>query len=145
MKFQIFLISEPVKAQRFVWFLGDEFLCETYGEFMEIWNEAIKAGFALPYLFPQYNLDTFVAPLQGNVRAFLAKVFNALAKGLNDLLQVFLPCHIIIVLDKDLMVNAEVDEEGPITSTIEDCLKWLLININCMIETRKEDLASKRP
>ena len=72
-------------------------------------------------------------------------MINALAKGLNDPLQVFLLHHIIIVLDKDLMVNAEVDEEGPFTSSIEDCLKWLLININCMIETRKEDLAGKRP
>ena len=144
MKFHI-LISEPVKEQRFVWFLGDEFLHETYGEFMEIWNEAIKAGSTQLYLFRQYNLDTFVVPLRGNVRAFLAKVINALGKGLNDPMQVFLPCHIVIVLDKDLMVNAEIDEEGPFTSTIEDCLKWLLININCMIETRKEDSASKRP
>ena len=57
-------------------------------------------------------------------------------------------------MDKDLIQNAElIDFE--FTRTLEDTLKWILItedtlkwiliNINCMIETRKEDLDKKKP
>ena len=46
----------------------------------------------------------------------------------------------MIILDKDM-----IDYTNGSMSLIEDALKWLLININADIETRKEDLRKKRP
>ena len=42
-------------------------------------------------------------------------------------------------------MNLEVDNHRDVAKVLEDCLKWLLININLMLETRKEDLIKKRP
>ena len=80
---------------------------------------------------------------QGLVCHFLAWIVNALAKILNDK-DNNVPRYILIILDKDLIQNAELTD-FEFTRTLEDTLKWILININCMIETRKEDLDKKRP
>ena len=49
----------------------------------------------------------------------------------------------MIFIDKDLITNAGVYDFS-VTRTIEDTLKWLLININQTIEVRKHDIMSKR-
>ena len=80
-------------------------------------------------------------PQWSNIRSFLARVFNRLVKQLNEE-PFILPRYIIITLDKDLIQSADLFDYG-VSRIIEDTLKWLLININMVIEMRKEDLAGK--
>ena len=73
----------------------------------------------------------------------MARVLNELIRELNKL-PFQLPRYIIIILDKDLIANADLYDYG-VSRTIEDTLKWLLININLAIEMCKEDIMGKRP
>ena len=89
-----------------------------------------------------HNIEPLHADTWSNIRSFLARVYNQLVKALNTELYV-LPRYILIILDKDLISNAELFDFG-VSHTIEDTLKWLLVNMDQTIETRKEDLAGKR-
>ena len=108
-------------------------------------SQSIQNGQPLPYMYGMYNLKILYTPFRSHIRPFLAKIINALAKALNDKENEYqLPKYVIIILNKDLLINAEVSE-FEVAKTIEDCLKWLLININLMLETHKEDLMKKHP
>ena len=94
-----------------------------------------------PYLYEHYNIETFCTSQTSNVRSVLARFYNTLLKGLNE--NEHLPCYILIFCDTDIMANLELFDFG-VTKTLEDVLKWLLINFNCTIETRKQDLLDIR-
>ena len=72
----------------------------------------------------------------------MARIFNALVNRMNT--DWYLPKYLIIVLDQDLITEAAVFDYG-VTHTLEDIMKWLLINFNLVIETRKQDLMTRRP
>ena len=133
-----------IPAQKKAWLLGDEFLRIAFDEYGCLHRKAIQDRQPHPYLFANYNIKELHAPNPSNIRAFLARVFNALVRGLNHKLEPLLPRYILIMLDIDLIQHAEVFDYG-VSRTFEDTLKWLLININAVVETRKEDLMGKRP
>ena len=97
-----------------------------------------------PYLLKHYNVEPFHSTVNPLTRSFLAWVVNAFAKGLNDQRPPHLPRYLLIMLDKDLLQNLGIYDYG-LSKTIEVMLKWLLININMMIEVRKQDLMKKKP
>ena len=96
-----------------------------------------------PYLFENYNIEAFCTPKQSNNRSVLSKILNALVKAINDSPQGHLPKYIMMILDLDIIINAQVYDYR-VTKTVEDLCKWLLINTNSAVETRKSDLLSKR-
>ena len=61
---------------------------------------------------------------------------NALAEGLNDNQHPHLPKYLLIIPDKDLITAADIYDYG-VTKTLEDILKWLLVNIASAIDKRK--------
>ena len=63
---------------------------------------------------------------------------------MNDKVHQFhLPRYILVILDKDLIENITVLDFG-ISKTMEDVIKWLLINFNQAIKVRKDDIAGKQ-
>ena len=71
--------------------------------------------------YANYNLEAMYSN-QGLVCHFLAWIVNALAKIFNDKDNNFhLPRYILIVLDKDLIQNAEL-ADFEFTRTLEDTL-----------------------
>ena len=139
-----YAISDKVPAQKAVWFVGDEFLRTTYKEFMDMKNHPVVQLRYAPYLIEHYNIEPLHAPFNPQVRSFLARVVNSFAAGLNDIKPPHLPRYVLIFLDKDLIQNLGIFDFG-VSRAIEDMLKWLLVNINNIIEVRKSDLAKKRP
>ena len=130
-----------VKAQKAVWLVGDAFLCEVILTFQAMKTKALQKHKPWPYLYANYNLETLTAPIRSNIRPLPAHVHNAFVNGMNDEdLNFHLPRYVIIILDKDILDYTKSD-----MSLVEDALKWLLININMDIETRKEDLRKNRP
>ena len=107
-------------------------------------NHATQERCQRPYLHANYNISAYYAPKQGLIRSFLARIINALITGINDAVPQHLPRYILIMLDADLIREAKVFDFG-VSRMIEDCIKWLLINVNMAIETRKADLMEKRP
>ena len=75
----IIVFTENVAALKRVWFVGDDSLCEFFISFKSMRLQAERNSTDLPYLFANYNVDAFHAPQHSNVRAFLARVINALS------------------------------------------------------------------
>ena len=124
-----------------MWLVGDEFLHDMMFTFHVIKAQAAQHNKALPYLYQNYNVISQDPPKWSNTRAFLARVFNALVKALNESPFILLR-YILIMLDKDLISNADLYDFW-VSHTIEDTIKWLLVNINQVLKTHKEDLARK--
>ena len=102
-------------------------------------------GKAIPYLFAHYDLHPLHALKLSNVRYFLARTYNSLVNSLNSFKeQPHLPQYILVILDTDIIKNAQVFNYG-VTCTFEDPIKWLLINFNRVIKTRKDEMMGKQP
>ena len=95
-----------------------------------------------PYLFQYYNIDGLYPPTRSDVKSVLARIFNALVEKFNE--SIYLPRYIVIIPDKDIIVNAQVFDYGA-WDTFEQAIRWLVSNIDGMIEVRKEDLKAKNP
>ena len=95
-------------------------------------------------MYNNYNVAGLVSTFHSNTRSFLARVLNNLVADMNDKQYNYhLPRYVLIVLDKDLVQNIGTYDFG-VSRIIEDMVKWLLININLVIEVRKEDVIKKR-
>ena len=126
--------------------VGDVFLRDILLTFRNMCTQAAAGEQPIPYVYANYNVEIFASPHNQHVRSFLAHMVNAFAKSLNeydDKKPPHLPRYILIIMDKDLIENAQVYDFG-VSHTFEDLMKWLLINFNNMIEIRK-DLIKKRP
>ena len=123
---------------------GCDFLRTIFASFRSMKLLAIHKGKPRPYLFKHYNVNELHVPANSNVRSFLARVINLLVCKLNDEAGSYhLPKYVLFIIDLDLIANADLYDYG-ISRTLEDTLKWLLININEAINTRKDDLMKKR-
>ena len=61
----------------------------------------------------------------------------------NSIESIYLPHYIVIIPDKDIIVNAQVFDYGA-WDTFEQAIRWLVSNIDGTIEVRKEDLKSNK-
>ena len=117
--------------------LGDRFLKEAFTSF-----RAIQSSRNKPYLHQYYEVIGLHARNWHDDSNVLTRFNDALVEQLN--VQPRLPRYIMIFIDRDIIAEAQVFDFG-VYRTLQDLIKWLLININCQIETRKEDLKLKRP
>ena len=127
------MFSDNIKAWKESWMLGDEFLREMFTSLKTLQSHLKEDDKSAPYIFQHYNVMDVIPPKLSNVRSFLARIINAMVNMLNRHDVPYLPRYLMIFLDKDLITNARVYDFG-VTQTFEDTLKWLLININQMIE-----------
>ena len=93
------------------------------------------------YLCENYNVLCFYLSNIKNSKPYLARVYSVLVEALNESLR--LPRYILVMLDRDLIANADLYDYG-VSCTIKDTLKWILINTNHAIEKHKLDLIRKR-
>ena len=128
---------DRIPALKLVWLLGDQFLRETFGAYQAWRLQCVKDQKPVPYLFDNYEVQAKHPECWLNVRSFLARVVNVLVNALNKPNEFQLPRYLLIVLDKDLLVEANFPEYR-ISRAIEDVLKWFLINLNLIIETAKK-------
>ena len=103
--------------------------------FQSMKRQATSSEKSPPYLFDYYNIEALYPPRHSDVKSFLARVLNAFIDTLNEEHNMVLPRYLIIMLDKDLIVEMKLFDYG-VTRTLEDLLKWLLINVNNSIEVR---------
>ena len=121
-----------------VWFLGDAFLKEIFGSFLATKS---KAKSSLPNLFEYYNVFPLYQNPVNSTRSRLTCIINALVEKMNE--EEKLPRYIIIILDKDITEEAFFYDFG-VKFILKDLLGWIQCNIDCCIETRKEDIRGKR-
>ena len=88
------------------------------------------------------NIDGLYPLVRSDVKSVLARMLNALVEKFNE--SIYLPHYIVIIPDKDIIVNAQVFDYGA-WDTFEQAIRWLVSNIDGTVEVRKEDLKSKNP
>ena len=124
--------------------IGDQFLRTAFSEFLSVKNHPVEQLKYTSYLTLHYNIEPYYSPVNPLEKSFPARMTHALGKGLNDQTRPpHLPRYVIIVIDSDLISSLRVFDYG-ISRAMEDRLKWLVVNLNEMVEDRRKDLLKKR-
>ena len=110
-----YIFTDDVPALKSVWFLGENFLKDAFLTFRAMNTKEAQSSQSSLYLYQNYNITPWHAPMWSNTKAFLVRVLNALIEGLNE--ETHLPQYILVILDKDLISSAELYDYG-ISSTI---------------------------
>ena len=144
--FFIILITELVKAVNDMWFLGDSFLKDLTASFHAQKANANLNNKQPPYAQGYFNTDMlYQNPNAGNSnQSGIGRVINALAEKLNDKDSVPLPKFILIILECDIIKQAQFYDYG-IAYILDQLYTWLQKNIEMFIETRKGDLKIRKP
>ena len=94
----------------------------------------------LPYLYQFFNVEVFYKISDGRTKNTLQNIYNALIEALNKTPK--LPRFIFVVLDRDLLLNADHYRFG-MHIILEDIIPWLIKKIEKAIYMRREDLKLK--
>ena len=100
-------IADNISAIYDVCFIGDHFLREVMDTFHAIVRKAKMKNeekpTAIPYLEQYYNIQSFYAMASDQKTTATSRNLNAAMAALND--EDRLPCFMIIILDKDLLID----------------------------------------
>ena len=138
----LLIFSVNIEALNTVWLLGGDFLRMMFHSLEQLLTMAKQDNKPWPYLMHYYNVDPLHLPQLSNNRALLSCILNALVKKMNT--DWHLLKYLLILIDQDLIAESGVYDYG-VTHTLEDTIKWFLININLVLETQKQDLMTRRP
>ena len=94
-----------------------------------------------PFLYEYYNVVAEYPSTSNSLRSVIGKIFNCLVNALNE--NVRLPKYILICPDRDIIEYAKQNEFGA-SLMFEDLLDWLCRNFETVLDTRREDIRSKR-
>ena len=132
-----------VQAIHDIWIIGDTFLRQMYPTLQDIKTSAVFKKKTAPYMYEQYNVfcyyPTAVNRLMDNA---LAGTLNALVTILNK--RERLPRYIVVVTDQNIVQTADHYDFG-VKRNFTKLVKWLATQISRCIQSRKEDLKTKKP
>ena len=136
------IFAAKLPALKEVWMVGDDFLNSTYDTFITMRKRLKKEENAMPYIYKQYNISYLIEDqLEGNTNA-VAKILNAVIKGLNETAK--LPRFIIIIPENDILKSVNYFGFG-ISVLVGRCLNWLVTQIDRAVEARREKVKKIRP
>ena len=97
---------------------------------------------APPYMYEFFNTFGFITCI--GAKNVLTRILNAIIEGFNRCVK--LPRYIFIILDKNLIEAAVFYKyDYGVKKMLERWMRWLSRTLDRYIETRKQDLISKRP
>ena len=123
-----------------LWFIGDNFVNETYHVVKEI-QEASKPKGKGWYVFKEFNVDYFTSKPTSHIRSMPAQLVNVFIKALNEhnrILQM-----VLFVPDWDLAKYVNFYEVG-VKHIFERLIGWMLTQISRAIQAKKDSLAHKK-
>ena len=124
------------------WFVGDDFLRESFDTYTNLKTGSKIQRKKPPYLFEMYNVLGYYQSVRSMVPG-LARILNSFIEGLNKRLR--LPKYVIISLDKDLMSLIRGRPEFGIFEILTTTLEWLVKQISTLIQRKRIDLFDKKP
>ena len=104
-------------------------------------TDALTKKKPIPYIFEYYNVFGYYANPLSQTRGVMARMFQALAEGLNSTMR--LPKFILVIPDINFTRSTLRHNYG-MTIIFEDCIIYFAKQLECYIHTRQEDLKSKR-
>ena len=140
----IILFLANVPALKEIWIVGDHFLHESFNILQDMRvSTASKTSLTDQlYIYLYYNIVLFFTSGTSQIRSLMARVINSIIEGLNS--KERLPKYVLILLDKDLIESLDYFVFG-ISEALDDCVSWLVKQVNKLFEIRCEDLCSKKP
>ena len=129
-KQKFILIAERVPAYETVWIIGDDFVSNTVGEFLQVDDSSSK-----PYLSENYDVKMICSNSLLLNHSVSARIHNNLINAIEEQALPF-------ILDADLIKTIHFKEHGAsvITEILEMVLKNLMVGIPRTILTHKENL-----
>ena len=125
-----------------MWIIGDAFLQEMFATLQTMKTSVPSNSKNIPYLYEQYNVFFFFTTQASKQTNFLARIQNAIAEAFNC--RTHLPRYILMILDKDLIEAVSYFDYGE-TRVLGDTTNWIAKELEHSIESRIEDLLSKKP
>ena len=138
------VFSDNISALKDVWIIGDLFVSSVQATLYHMRSEAILDKRNPPYLFEYYNVRTYYTNPKSDVRSPLARLVNAVVKGLNA--NTKLPKYILILPDKDLFQQkiANFSSDG-IKLILKRLISYVIEEINKAFSIRKDMIRNRRP
>ena len=127
----IYLISERVEAYNSIWVVGDDFVSETVGEFLQA-EDATK-----PYIREHYDVKILCSTSLSPTNRVIARLHNNVVNGLRE--NPLLPKAIVFVLDGDIIKTVHHQEMGML-EIFEIITRNLVSDIHRVILSHKEKL-----
>ena len=131
-----------IKAIKDIWFVGDDFINQTYHSLPAMANEAKIMKKKRPYVYNYFNVKCFSTSLLSETKNIMACLVNSLIKALND--AEFLPRIIIVVADGDIIKQVNYFGFG-VDFVLGPIINWIVNNMERAIDCRKTDLANRLP
>ena len=128
-----------MKAYDHVWFVGNNFMATSFGEYFQ----NIYGHYKDNYVRKHYDVLGFCNTTitekfaNGNV---LTKIFNGLTAGINS--QTLLPKAVVVVVDDDIL-DAITHYKDGISYLIGKAFEWLANQMHQAVSSHKERLPSK--
>ena len=139
-----YIISGNLPEQKDVWFIGDEFLRDSFYTYKSIGRQpGTENSGRIPYLFDYYNVSTYMMNRNCRVRSCIACIQNSLVTELNRNMLTILPCFIIIMPDWDILKSDNFYNYG-IKELCNANVHWLVNEIDRVVSTKKEDMFQSR-
>ena len=130
-----------IAAYHDIWLIGDDFLYEMLPVLQTMKSEALAQKKTIPYIFKYYNVAGFYSnPLSLN-KSVMARIFNSVVEALNE--NIKLPKFVVFMPDIDFPRNTLCNNFG-MTLVFEDCIIYMVKQIERYFHTRREDLKNKR-
>ena len=129
-----FIIVERVDVYDQIWILGDDFVSDTVGEFLQL-DDQVK-----PYLRDQYDVKVLCSTSLSLNKSTTARLHNNLVNTLIE--KLLLPKAIIFVLDGHMIKTVNHDKLG-ISEVFGQLTKNLAVSIHRMILAHKDNMPKR--
>ena len=127
-----------------VWFIGDQFLKQTFNAYTVIQEEARKNNkTTCPYLQEYYNVDAFFEMALGDVKTVTGRVVNTLIDTLNRKQK--LPRFLVVVLNKDIINDIDVSDNDVAREMIKSTTNWIVKQFEIILHRKRAELLDKKP
>ena len=131
-----------MKAIHDIWFVGDSFLKMLSDVFDSVKQNAKRPDAAVPFMLNYFNIFCYYQQITSGVKHATARILNSLIEGLNT--RPRLPKVLIVMPNKDLIGDINVFEFGA-HRVIADAVRYLVRQINMLINHKKLELQDKKP
>ena len=97
----------------------------------------------MPYIYEQFKVLPFYQKSSGTADGTLHNMFNSVVEALNQ--ETYLPAYIILIPDRDLILQLDDFLQPRISLVLEEGLAWLVKQLDRAILGRKEFLVKQCP
>ena len=133
-----------IPALKDIWIVGDQFLRDTFDALQMMRNNTVTNidPKTQLYIYAYYNVVLHFPGVSNRVKSLMARIINAMIKGLNS--KEKLPKYLVVFIDKDLIEALDYFEYG-ITEALDECMLWMVKQTSRLFEIRHEDIRLKKP